>query len=194
MDRFLQRVFQRVGRRERREVGEHDFFEAHVVEHRLKDQRALFQLSGGENDDAHHGQPVVAEQAGEDQDHRDGIADGDGAPRCRGKIERAREERAHNASAIERIGGHKVSKRDVKICPHHAAGQVARLAEKATSTDRFRAPAAVMARRLRKPARTRFTSGPTRARRISRFHSNGADCCFSCAILRRAQRRSAAAG
>ncbi len=47
-------VFQSVGGRERGEVGEHDLFQADVVQHRLEHERALLQLSREENDHANH--------------------------------------------------------------------------------------------------------------------------------------------
>ena len=40
MHRFFQSVFQRVGRRKRGEVGEHDFFQPNIVQHGLKNERA----------------------------------------------------------------------------------------------------------------------------------------------------------
>ena len=124
MDGFLQGILQSVGRGERGEVGEHHLFETHVVEHRLEYEGAFLQLSSGENDDAHHRQPVIAEQTSEHQDHGDGVADGNGAPGGGGNVEGATEVRSEDASAVEGVGGHEIENRQIKIGPHHAAGQI----------------------------------------------------------------------
>ena len=66
---LIQRVFERVRRRESREVGKHHFFQAHIVQHRLEDDRAFLKLRRRKDNHAHHGEPGIAEQTRYHQNH-----------------------------------------------------------------------------------------------------------------------------
>ena len=121
MNRFFQGIFQGVRRGERGEIGEHDLFEADVVEHGLEYEGTLLQLRGGKDDDADHGEPAVAEQAGQHQDHGDGVADRNGAASGGRSLQSAGKQCPQDASAIERVSRHEIQNCQIKIGPHQAA-------------------------------------------------------------------------
>ena len=95
-----------------------------------KNHAAVFQLRGQEEKDSRHHDPEIvrvgAEEdraAAEEQRQGEELPDGNGAPGGRDLISAARQHRAQNASAIQRIGGQQVERGHKQLCPGQAARQ-----------------------------------------------------------------------
>ena len=96
----------------------------------MKYDCTLLQLRGREDNYPDHGEPSIAEQAGDDKHHGYGVTDGDGPPSgCRG-IHGPREQRSQNAAAVEGIGRQNVQASQIQIGPHRTTRQIGGLEER----------------------------------------------------------------
>ena len=113
-------------------------------------------------------EPAVAEQAGEHQDHGDGVADGNGPAGGRGSVESAGKKSPQDAPAIERVSGHEIEYCQVEDWPTPGCEVAWRPGERGhfqSSTPRPEAVITAVARQ----ARARLTAVQSEQDQISHF-------------------------
>ena len=120
-----QRVGQRVGGRERGEIGEHHFAHAHGVHHRLEEDALILDLRADHDEEAGDNEPgTVQQHAAHHGRQRQHLAQAGGGAAGGSKAVLAGKAAAEQPPAVQRISGQQMQHAQAGLHPHHAAQQV----------------------------------------------------------------------
>ncbi len=128
MDAADQRVGQRVGGRERGEIGEHHFAHAHRIHDGLEKDALIFNLRADHDEEAGEDEPwSVQQHAAQHDGQGDHLAETGGGAAGGGESMLAGKAAADQAAEVQRIGRQQMKHAQAKLHPHHAAQQDARM-------------------------------------------------------------------